>query len=430
VLGAHAIGGDDDATDLGDGRRTFGSVNAMNVMTGLDRLVNEGFSRLKGQRVALLGHPASVDRSLVHLLDRCVEHDVRLVRLFGPEHGLLGDAQDMAHVDGHSDRRSGVEVVSLYGPTRDSLFLRREALADVDVLVCDLQDVGARYYTFAYTIAFALRAAAGTSTKVIVLDRPNPIDGVHVEGNVVDARFSSFVGEYPLANRHGMTLGELCQFFVAHDGLDVDLEVVWMEGWQRRMSFSDTGLPWVLPSPNMPTPTTALVYPGGCLIEGTMMSEGRGTTRPFELVGMPGITDPHDFVEKTRALAGDKGLAGVVLRPCFFRPTFQKHAGGLCGGAQVHVVDADQYDSVHVTTSMLAAARTYAGFDWRRTTYEYVSDRLAIDLLYGDDRTRLQLEAGSDATTATAHHAPQRAAFIERRRHFLHPGYGDAEASI
>jgi uncharacterized protein YbbC (DUF1343 family) len=399
----------------------------MRVQTGLDRLVEEGCARLKGKRVALLGHPASVDRSLVHLLDRCMEHDVRLVRLFGPEHGLLGDAQDMAHVDGHRDRRSGVEVVSLYGPTRESLFLKREALSDVDVLVCDLQDVGARYYTFAYTIAFALRAAAGTSTQVLVLDRPNPIDGVHVEGNVVDSRFSSFVGEYPLANRHGLTLGELCQFFVAHDSLDVDLEVMWMDGWQRRMRFDDTGLPWVLPSPNMPTPMTALVYPGGCLVEGTTMSEGRGTTRPFELLGMPGIVDAHAFVERTRALAGDKGLPGVTLRPCFFRPTFQKHAGMLCGGAQVHVVDEARYDSLHVTTAMLAAARTFDGFDWRRTTYEYVSDRLAIDLLFGDERTRQLLEAGRDATTATAHHAPQRAAFLERRQRFLHPGYGDAE---
>jgi uncharacterized protein YbbC (DUF1343 family) len=196
------------------------------VKTGLDLLVEHRCASLKGKRVALLGHPASVDSSLVHLLDRCLEHGVRPVRLFGPEHGLLGDAQDMAHVDGHTDRRTGIEVVSLYGPTRDSLFLKRADLADVDVLVCDLQDVGSRYYTFAYTIAFALRAADGTSTKVIVLDRPNPIDGVHVEGNVVDPRYGSFVGEYPLANRHGLTLGELCRFFVDHDKLDVDLEVI------------------------------------------------------------------------------------------------------------------------------------------------------------------------------------------------------------
>jgi uncharacterized protein YbbC (DUF1343 family) len=329
----------------------------------------------------------------------------------------------MAHVSGHRDRRTGVDVVSLYGPTRESLFLKKEDLADVDVLLCDLQDVGARYYTFAYTIAFALRAAAGTSTKVMVIDRPNPIDGVHVEGNVVDPRFGSFVGEYPLANRHGMTLGELCRFFVAHDGLDVDLDVVWMDGWRRSMCMHETGVPWVLPSPNMPTPETALVYPGGCLVEGTNMSEGRGSTRPFEISGMPGIVDAHEFVERMKGLAGARGLPGVSLRPCFFRPTFQKHAGQLCGGVQLHVTDANTFDSLHTSTAFLAAARTFDGFDWRRTTYEYVSDRLAIDLLYGDDTTRVRLEAGDDATAACAHHAPQREAFLAKRQQFLHVGY-------
>lgn len=393
------------------------------VRTGLDLLVDERFERLRGKRVAVLAHSASVDRHFVHLLDRAREFDIKLVRLFGPEHGVFGDAQDMAHVSGHRDRRTGVEVVSLYGPTRESLFLKQTDLADVDVLLCDLQDVGARYYTFAYTIAFALRAAAGTSTKVMVIDRPNPIDGVHVEGNVVDPRFGSFVGEYPLANRHGMTLGELCRFFVAHDALDVDLEVVWMDGWRRSMRMHDTGVPWVLPSPNMPTPETALVYPGGCLVEGTNMSEGRGTTRPFEISGMPGIVDAHEFVERMTVLAGARGLPGVSLRPCFFRPTFQKHAGQLCGGVQLHVTDAEAFDSLHTSTAFLAAARTFDGFDWRRTTYEYVSDRLAIDLLFGDDTTRLRLEAGDDATAACAHHAPQREAFLAKRQTFLHPGY-------
>lgn len=400
-------------------------VVAASVRTGLDLLVDEDFARLRGKRVAVLAHSASVDRHLVHLLDRCREHEVELVRLFGPEHGVFGDAQDMAHVDGHKDRRTGVEVVSLYGPTRESLFLQRKDLDDVDVLLCDLQDVGARYYTFAYTIAFALRAAAGTKTKVMVIDRPNPIDGVHVEGNVVDPRFGSFVGEYPLANRHGLTLGELCQFFVAHDSLDVDLEVVWMDGWRREMRFGDTGLPWVLPSPNMPTPETALVYPGGCLFEGTQMSEGRGTTRPFELTGMPGIVDAHAYVDRVVELAGSRGLPGVMLRPCFFRPTFQKHGGTLCGGLQLHVTDADAFDSLHTSTAMIAAARTFPNFDWRRTTYEYVSDRLAIDLLYGDDTTRLNLEKGLDATAACAHHEPQRQAFLQVRAGFLHAGYVD-----
>lgn len=391
------------------------------VRSGLDVLVDEGMKRLHGKRVALLGHPASVDRHFTHLLEACREHAVDLVRLFGPEHGLLGDAQDMAHVAGHKDRRTGLEVVSLYGPTRESLFLKPEQLSGVDVLVCDLQDVGSRYYTFAYTIAFAMRACAERGVKCMVLDRPNPIDGVHVEGNVVDPRWGSFVGEYPLANRHGLTLGELARFFMKADGLEgkLDLEVVWMDGWTRGMSFADTGLPWVLPSPNMPTPDTALVYPGGCLFEGTNLSEGRGTTRPFELVGAPYIDDPHRFA----ALASAAGLPGCALRPCFFRPTFQKHAGQLCGGVQIHVVDKERFDSLKAGVAILVAARPFPGFDWRRTTYEYVSDRLAIDLLFGHGEPRRLIDGGQPADAVMDLLEPERRRFVEDRPAFLHPGY-------
>lgn len=392
------------------------------VRSGLDTLVDEGMSRLHGRRVALLGHPASVDRHFSHLLECCREHGVDVVRLFGPEHGLLGDAQDMAHVDGHRDRRTNIEVVSLYGPTRDSLFLKPEMLDGVDVLVCDLQDVGSRYYTFAYTVAFAMRACAARGVKCVVLDRPNPIDGVHVEGNLVDPRWGSFVGEYALANRHGLTLGELCRFFAHADGLEgkLDLEVVWMDGWRREMSFEDTGLPWVLPSPNMPTPDTALVYPGGCLYEGTNLSEGRGTTRPFELVGAPYIDEPHRFA----ALAMSAGLPGCALRPCFFRPTFQKHAGQLCGGVQIHVVDKDRFDSLKAGVAILVAARQFAGFDWRRTTYEYVSDRLAIDLLFGHDEPRKLIDAGKQADAVMTFLEPERRRFLEERKPWLQPAYG------
>jgi uncharacterized protein YbbC (DUF1343 family) len=391
------------------------------VSTGLDVLVDEGMSRLRGKRVALLGHPASVDRRLVHLLDRCVEHGVQLVRLFGPEHGLLGDAQDMAHVAGHRDRQTGVEVVSLYGPTRDSLFLKPEHLRDVDVLVCDLQDVGSRYYTFAYTIAFALRACAAAGVRALVLDRPNPIGGA-VEGNVVLPKYGSFVGEYPLAARHGMTIGELARFFVAHDGLQVDLDVVWMRGYRRAMRFEHTGLPWVLPSPNMPTPDTALVYPGGCLYEGTNLSEGRGTTRPFELVGAPYVDDARRFAAEAQAQAGP----GVVMRACFFRPTFQKHAGALCGGLQMHVVDRDAFLPLRAGVAVLRAARAFAGFDWRRTTYEYVSDRLAIDLLFGDDAPREALEAGGSVDDVMATMQDGSRAFAPARARHLHAEYGAA----
>ncbi len=397
-------------------------ASSARVRTGLDILVNEGMSRLHGRKVALLGHPASVDSRYVHLLDACREHGVTLVKLFGPEHGLLGDAQDMAHVSGHKDKRSGLEVVSLYGPTRDSLFLKPDMLDGIDTLVCDLQDIGSRYYTFAYTIAFAMRACAERGVRCVVLDRPNPINGTTIEGNVVDPKFASFVGEYPLAARHGLTLGELCKsFFAKHDGIEgkIDLDVVWMDGWKRTMWHDETGVPWVYPSPNMPTPDSALVYAGACLFEGTNLSEGRGTTRPFELVGAPYIDDPHRFA----ALASAQDLPGVALRPCFFRPTFQKHGGTLCGGLQMHVVDRARFDSLKTSVAILVAAQTFKGFDWRRTTYEYVSDRLAIDLLFGSDEQRKLIEAGKQADDVMRSLVPARTKFIADRAAWLHPGY-------
>jgi uncharacterized protein YbbC (DUF1343 family) len=389
------------------------------VHSGLDRLVADGMQALRGKRVALLGHPASVDVRGRHLVDCCLDAGVNLVRLFGPEHGIMGDAQDMAHVGGSRDARSGVEVVSLYGPTKESLFLQPAHLRDVDVLVCDLQDIGTRYYTFAYTIAFALRACAQAGVRCMVLDRPNPINGTTIEGNVVKPAFTSFVGEYALANRHGMTLGELCHFFVAADGLRVDLEVAWMNGWQRTMDFEATGLPWVLPSPNMPTVDTAVVYSGGCLWEGTNLSEGRGTTRPFELLGAPYVHDAHAFADDITA----QGVPGAFVRPCFFRPTFQKHAGQLVGGAQIHVVDRSRFNSLRMGVAVLHAARSVDGFDWRRTTYEYVSDRLAIDLLFGCDEPRRMLERGASTDDVMASMEQDRKQFAQQRLAYLHAGY-------
>jgi len=390
------------------------------VQTGLDRLVDDKFSMLRGQRVALLANPIAVDRHLKHLLDRCLEAEVNLVRLFGPEHGLLGDAQDMAHVDGHKDKRTGLDVVSLYGDEYESLHMNPDDLDGVDVLVCDLQDIGSRYYTFSYTIAFALRACAKAGVKAVVLDRPNPIGGHVVEGNLVQDAFKSFVGEYPLPNRHGMTMGELCRFFIAHDGIDVDLEVVAMTGYRRNMHFGDTGLPWVMPSPNMPTVDTALVYPGGCLFEGTNMSEGRGTTRPFELLGAPYIDDPDAFCRRAEA----QGLGdGVTLRPCFFRPTFQKHGGTLCGGLQIHVTDPRVVDAMRLNVAILTAARSFAGFDWRRDTYEFVSDRLAIDLLFGTDQARILLEKDASADDVLGLLDQDRARALEQRAPHLDANY-------
>ncbi len=395
------------------------------VKTGLDRLVDSGMAPLQGKRVALLGNPASVDKDVVHLLDRCLEHKVNLVRLFGPEHGIIGDLQDMDHVQGHRDPRTGIDVVSLYGTTRDSLFMKPDQLRDVDVLVCDLQDIGARYYTYAYTIAFALRAAKGTSTKVLVLDRPNPIGAHLCEGNWVGEKWRSFVGEYPILNRTGLTMGELAHLFVELDkdigSGAVDLEVVWMDGYRRSMLFPETGLPFVLPSPNMPTYDTALVYPGGCLYEGTNLSEGRGTTKPFELVGAPYIDDAHAFVDKVAAHAGP----GVAFRPCAFRPTFQKHAMTRCGGLQMHVTDPHAFHSLRAGVAVLHAARTFEGFDWRRKPYEYVSDRLAVDLLFGDAEPRKVLDQGGSVDDVMALFDADFQQDQPRRAKFLHTGYPD-----
>jgi uncharacterized protein YbbC (DUF1343 family) len=369
------------------------------VLTGLDVLVNEDFKRLSGLKIGLLAHPASVDSKLVHILDRCLENSVQVRHLFGAEHGFWGNAQYMESVDNSVDLKTGIPITSLYGHTRDTLLLKPENLAGLDVLVCDLQDIGSRYYTFAYTIAFAIKACAQAGIKCMVLDRPNPLGGLQKEGNFVQPGFFSFVGEYPLQNRHGMTLSELAQFFKKHDNLDCDLEIVATKNWSREHYFDQTGLPWVLPSPNMPTPDTALVYPGACLFEGTNLSEGRGTTRPFELVGAAFIEDPDKFV----ALVEFCDLPGVKFRPCWFTPLWDKHANKLCGGLQIHVTDKKSFLPLKTGTAIIWAGRQFEGFAWRTEPYEFVSDRLAIDLLFGTDKPRQLFE--NDAEFASIYEA-------------------------
>ncbi len=361
------------------------------TLTGLDVLVNEGFKRLSGLKIGLLAHPASVDSQLVHILTRCLEHGVSVKHLFGPEHGFWGNAQDMESVASSIDAKTGIPVTSLYGQSQESLLLNPKSLAGLDILVCDLQDIGSRYYTFAYTIAFAMKACAQAGIPCLVLDRPNPLGGVQKEGDVVQPGFFSFVGEYPLQNRHGMTLGELAQFFKKHDKIDCDLEIIGTQNWSREHYFDQTGLPWVMPSPNMPTPDTALVYPGACLFEGTNLSEGRGTTKPFELVGAAYIQDPDKFA----ALAESCALPGAKLRPCWFTPMFHKQAQTLCGGLQIHVTDRKKFLSVKTGMAIIWAARQFEGFAWRTEPYEFVSDRLAIDLLFGSDKPRKLLDSGA-----------------------------------
>jgi uncharacterized protein YbbC (DUF1343 family) len=356
----------------------------------------EGFRRLAGRRIGLVVHPASVAADLAHAAELFrTAPELQLVRLFGPQHGILGQTQDnMVEWRSFREAETGIECVSLYGEHRKPT---PEMLAGLDVLVVDLQDVGARYYTFVWTTLLCMRAAAEAGLEVMVLDRPNPIGGALREGPVLDLRFSSFVGMEAVPIRHALTAGELARLCNARAGCR--LEVVAMEGWSRSMHFGETGLPWVMPSPNMPTVEAALVYPGMCLLEGTELSEGRGTTRPFEIFGAPFI-EPRRLVRRLAELR----LPGVVFRPLSFEPTFQKHAGKLCGGAQLHVTDREAFRPVLTAVAVLATVRELwpRGFAWKGPPYEYETERPPIDILAGSDRLRLDLEAGRDVREIAA----------------------------
>jgi uncharacterized protein YbbC (DUF1343 family) len=359
------------------------------VKSGLENLVEQGAGELGGARVGLCCNPTAVDRDLRHATGVIESAGVRLVRLFGPEHGVYAAAQDMVGV-----ADEGPEVVSLYGDDADSLKPDVSTLEDLDVVLFDIQDIGSRYYTYQATLGFLMERAAMVDTKVVVLDRPNPINGVNIEGNIVEAGFESFVSAYPLAVRHGMTMGEMGHFFRDVVGIDVELEVIPCTGWRRDMWFDETGLPWVFPSPNMPTLETAILYPGMCLIEGTNLSEGRGTTRPFHLLGAPWI-DPRRFVDLLRKGAIDARLEGVAFREASFQPGYQKHAGAICGGAEIHITNRDALESFLLGLVVIEAAMRCEpdAFAWRTETYEFIDHPIAIDLLCGSNEARLGLEA-------------------------------------
>ncbi|HEV3030717.1 MAG TPA: DUF1343 domain-containing protein [Polyangia bacterium] len=400
------------------------------ILTGLDVLCAERLDLLRGRRVGVLCHPASVDGNLVHVVDRLVAAGVRPTRLFGPEHGVRGEAQDMVGVDDGKDARTGIPVTSLYGETFESLTPSAGELAEVDVLVIDLQDVGSRYYTYLWTMALALQAASRAGVAVVVLDRPNPLGGVALEGGTVEPRCESFVGLGAVPVRHGLTAGELARLVRAGmpwgaprfaQPLDCDLTVVPMRGWRRAYAFDGTGLPWVLPSPNMPTLDTAFVYPGQCLIEGTNLSEGRGTTRPFEIVGAP-FLDGARLAARLEALA----LPGVRFRALSFRPMFHKFAGRSCGGVQLHVTDRPAFRPYRTGLALLAAARGEAPdeFRWRTEPYEFVADPPAIDLLTGSDAARRAIEGGASLDELASDFAEFERSFAERRAPHLLADYG------
>ncbi|MEZ4338893.1 MAG: DUF1343 domain-containing protein [Sandaracinaceae bacterium] len=381
------------------------------VAAGLDR-VAAGDVTIRG-RVGLLAHPASVDRRLRHARQVLAEAGVEVVAIFGPEHGYGGEAQDMIEVGDLRDPE-GLPIYSLYGSTEETLSPTSAQLEGLDAIVVDLQDVGSRYYTYVWTAALTLKAAAKAGLRTIVLDRPNPLGGALVEGAPQRPGHRSFVGLYDVAVRHGMTIGEICTMVRALEGLDADaLEVVEMRGWDPGVTFEATGLPWVLPSPNMPTLDTARVYPGGCLIEGTALSEGRGLTRPFEIWGAVGLDG--------RALAARVALEGAVLRPTTFTPTFHKHAGGIAGGVQVHVTDPAAFRPYEAYLRMIFEARRLMGegFAWRHAPYEFVKDVPAIDLLTGGPEFRTAVDAGIDLEPVLAGERTGGAAFDRARRPWL-----------
>lgn len=340
-----------------------------------------------------MANPTTVDRRLTHAADLLHRHpDVDLRCLFGPEHGLRGSAQDMVEVADGTDPGTGLPAASLYGTTIESLSPTPEQLADVDVLLFDIQDVGARYYTYAATMALCMRAARASRVKVVVLDRPNPIGGTAVEGGGLDAGLENFCGLYPVPQRHGMTLGELARLYNETFGIGCELDVVACEGWSRDAYHDECGLPWVMPSPNMPTPDTALVYPGMCLLEGTNLSEGRGTTRPFELFGAPFIDGGRLAAELRR-----HDLPGVLFRPCVIEPAFHKFSGERCGALQLHVTGRRAFEPYRTGLAVLVAVRELwpESFSWRAEPYEFRADVPAIDLLTGSPAVRQAIDGGA-----------------------------------
>lgn len=386
------------------------------VKLGLEVLLSECSKALGKARVGLLCNQASVTHELQHVADVLRAQGARLTTLFGPQHGIRGEVQDNMIETPHTiDASTGLPIYSLYSETRDP---SPEMLAETDIIVCDLQDVGCRIYTFIYTLAHCMKAARALGKKVIVCDRPNPINGLQIEGNILETEWASFVGEYPLPVRHGLTIGELALLFNEEYGIGCELEVIQMRGWERSYWWDDTGLPWVLPSPNMPTLDTATIFPGTVFLEGTQMSEGRGTTKPFELVGAPYIE-----AQEYAAALNSFDLPGVWARACGFQPTFQKHAGRNCGGVQLHITDRNALRPVETGLAVVQQAyRMYPQeFKWKEPPYEYVFDKNPFDVIAGSGSLRQELTSNVKLSEITASWKSSLQAFEKlRERYFLY----------
>jgi uncharacterized protein YbbC (DUF1343 family) len=380
------------------------------VRLGSECLLASG--QLKNQRVGIVSNPASIDAEFQHVVRRMAgEPGIRIAAIFGPQHGYRADAQENMIETAHArDPTRGVPVYSLYSETREPT---ADMLKDIDVLVIDLQDVGTRIYTFIYTMANCLRACKKYGVPAIVCDRPNPIGGTKTGGPVLMKGFESFVGQFPIPMRHGMTIAELARFFNEVDDIGADLTVMPMEHWRRPMYFDETGLPWVMPSPNVPTVDTAVVYPGTVLFEGTNISEGRGTARPFELIGAPWI-DAELLAEKVAVYS----LPGVHFRPVVFEPTFHKHAKVGCGGVQIHVTDRETFKPVESAVALLAEIRAQnpGKFEWRAPPYEYEHVKLPFDILAGSSELRQQIEAGVPVPMIYASWQPAHERFARNRK--------------
>jgi uncharacterized protein YbbC (DUF1343 family) len=352
------------------------------TFTGLDILAEGGFEALRGKSVAVLCNQASISKDLVHVVDLLLSQreksGFKVTAVFGPQHGLHGHTQDnMIEWEGAQDERTGVPVHSLYGESRQP---SDEMLNGTDLLLVDLQDVGTRYYTFIWTMALCMAACERLGIAMLVLDRPNPIGGVQTEGPLMDPSLASFVGLHPLPARHGLTIAELAKHFQQTYHPKLNLATITMQGWSRSDYFDDLDLHWIPPSPNMPLVDTAMVYPGMCLLEATNLSEGRGTTRPFETFGAPWLEG-----WKLASTLNDLRLPGVHFRPVQFQPTFNKHQGELCGGCFTHVIDRRAFEPVLTAIAVLRTCAAQAGgkFQWKEPPYEYETEKRPIDILFG-----------------------------------------------
>ncbi|WP_226535507.1 exo-beta-N-acetylmuramidase NamZ family protein [Fictibacillus halophilus] len=382
-----------------------------NFKTGLEMLMSDQISLLEGKNVGLITNPTGVDRELNSVVDVLYNHpDIELKALYGPEHGVRGSAQAGQYVEFYTDPKTGLPVYSLYGKTKKPT---PEMLEGIDVLVFDIQDVGTRFYTYIYTMAYAMEAAKENNIPFVVLDRPNPLGGEQVEGPVLDPSYSSFVGLYPIPLRHGMTVGELAKLFNEEFNIDADLEVVEMKGWKRSWPYEDSGLEWVLPSPNMPTKDTAITYPGAALIEGTNVSEGRGTTKPFELIGAPFING-DDLAEALN----EQALPGVKFRSASFIPSFSKHSGKLSHGVEIHVTDEKLFQPVLSGITLVKTIHDMYPQDFAFRA-EDSAGKSFFDLLIGNGWVRDAIESGSSVEEIVNRYQDELNDFKEIRQNYL-----------